>query len=160
MMNSPYVATVVTTKARSGFTLVELIVVISIVVMLLAASIPASVRFYESMQYRQAIRDVITTLSSARFKAVNSGKTHDVVLNPETNVLRLNNYTQQLPSKFNIVMRSARELNRDTEGVIRFYPEGGSSGGDIEIARPNGSGVKISVDWLVGRVTQEAYVFN
>ena len=159
-MNPSYLATTFRKKGTAGFTLLELVVAISIGGMLLAASIPSSVRFYESMQYRQAIRDVITTLSSARFKAVNSGKTHDVVLNPETNVLRLNNYTQQLPSKFNIVMRSARELNRDTEGVIRFYPEGGSSGGDIEIARPNGSGVKISVDWLVGRVTQEAYVFN
>jgi general secretion pathway protein H len=160
MMTSLPVVTILPDKARSGFTLVELVVAISIVGMLLAASVPASVRFYESMQYRQAIREVITTLASARFKAVNSGKTQDVVLNPETNVMRLNNYTQQLPSKFRIVMQSARELNRDDEGVIRFYPEGGSSGGDIEIARPNGSGVKISVDWLVGRVTQKKYVFN
>jgi len=58
------------------------------------------------------------------------------------------------------VVHSARELNRDAEGVVRFYPEGGSSGGDIDIARPDGSGVKISVDWLVGRVTHQKYDFN
>jgi general secretion pathway protein H len=160
MMNSPYVATVVTTKARSGFTLVELIVVISIVGMLLAASIPASVRFYESMQYRQAIRDVITMLSTARYTAINTGRAQDITLNPKTNVLRLNKDTRQLPAKFNIVIHAARELNRDSEGVIRFYPEGGSSGGDIEMVQPSGSGVKISVDWLVGRVTQQKYDSN
>jgi general secretion pathway protein H len=147
-------------KTLSGFTLVELAVAITIVGILLAASVPASVRFYESMQYRQAIRGVVTTLSSARYRAVNSGITQDVLFNPETNVLRLGEDTTQLPAKFNIVVRSAREVNRGNEGVFRFYPEGGSSGGDIEIAQPNGSGVKISVDWLVGRVTQEKYVFE
>lgn len=147
-------------KAGRAFTLVELVVAISIVGVLLAASVPASVRFYESIQYKQAIRDVITALASARYKAVNTGAAQDVFINAETNVLRLNGEVQQLPVKFRIVVHSAAEINRDAEGVIRFYPEGGSSGGDIEIALPSGVGVKISVDWLVGRVTQERYAFN
>ena len=147
-------------KNDSGFTIVELLIAITIVGVVMAASVPASIRFYESMQYRQAIRGVITTLSSARYKAVNSGKTQDVSINPDTNTVRLNERTTQLPLSFNIVVRAARELNRDGEGVFRFYPEGGSSGGDVEIARPNGSGVKITVDWLVGRVTQEKYAFE
>ena len=147
-------------KTLSGFTLVELVAAVTIVGLVLAASIPASVRFYESMQYRQAIRDVITTLSSARYRAVNTGKSQDVLFNPKTNVLRLGEDITHLPAKFNIVVHSAQEVNRDAEGVFRFYPEGGSSGGDIEIAQPNGSGVKISVDWLVGRVTQQKYVFD
>ena len=147
-------------KNDSGFTIVELLIAITIVGVVMAASVPASIRFYESIQYRQAIRGVITTLSSARYKAVNSGKTQDVSINPDTNTVRLNERTTQLPLSFNIVVRAARELNRDGEGVFRFYPEGGSSGGDVEIARPNGSGVKITVDWLVGRVTQEKYAFE
>jgi general secretion pathway protein H len=147
-------------KNDSGFTIVELLIAITIVGVVMAASVPASIRFYESMQYRQAIRGVITTLSSARYKAVNSGKTQDVSINPDTNTVRLNERTTQLPLSFDIVVRAARELNRDGEGVFRFYPEGGSSGGDVEIARPNGSGVKITVDWLVGRVTQEKYAFE
>jgi general secretion pathway protein H len=159
-MISVSVAVVPRRLARSGFTLVELLVAITIVGLVMTASVPASVRFYESMQYRQAIRDVITTLASARYRAINTGKTQDVLLNTETKVLRLGSDTQQLPAKFNIAVHSARELNRDTEGVIRFYPEGGSSGGEIDIAKPNRSGVKISVDWLVGRVSQEKYEFN
>ena len=147
-------------KNDSGFTIVELLIAITIVGVVMAASVPASIRFYESIQYRQAIRGVITTLSSARYKAVNSGSTQDVSINPDTNTVRLNERTTQLPLSFNIVVRAARELNRDGEGVFRFYPEGGSSGGDVEIARPNGSGVKITVDWLVGRVTQEKYAFE
>ena len=51
-------------------------------------------------------------------------------------------------------------LNRERLGVIRFYPEGGSSGGGIDMERADGTGVRISVDWLVGRVSQETYVVN
>ena len=147
-------------KSGRAFTLVELVVVISIVGLLLAASIPASVRFYESIQYRQAIRDVIIALGSARYKAINSGRAQDVLINPETKVVRLNTKVYQLPADFRIVVNSAAEINRDTAAVFRFYPDGGSSGGDIEIAQPSGAGVKISVDWLVGRVTQERYAFD
>ena len=159
-MNAVLPVAVITQRNYSGFTIVELLIAITIVGIVMAASVPASVRFYESMQYRQAIRGVMTTLLSARYEAVNSGKTQDVSINPDTNIIRLNGRTTQLPAAFSIVVHAARELNREGEGVFRFYPEGGSSGGDVEIARPSGSGVKITVDWLVGRVTQEKYVFE
>lgn len=159
-MNQSSLATFLRNKDYAGFTLLELLVAISIVAILLAVSIPASVRFYESMRYRQAIRDVVTMLATARYTALNTGIAQDISLNSETNVLRLNKNVRQLPEKFNVVIHSARDLNRNSEGVIRFYPEGGSSGGDIEMAQPNGSGVKISVDWLVGSVAQEKYAFE
>lgn len=159
-MVTAYAARAARSGSCSGFTLVELLAAITIVGMILAASVPATVRFYESMQYRQAIRDVVTTLAAARLQAVSTGRAQDVALNPETKVLRLNNDTLQLPENFSILMHSAREVNRAAEGVIRFYPEGGSSGGEIEIAQPNGSGAKISVDWLAGRATQKKHVFH
>ena len=34
--------------------------------LVLAVAVPASMRFYDSMQTRQAVRDTITLLSSAR----------------------------------------------------------------------------------------------
>jgi general secretion pathway protein H len=139
---------------------VELLVAITIVGLVMTASVPASVRFYESMQYRQAVRDVTTALASARYRAFNSGESQDVVINTETNLMRMGSDTQQLPAKLGIVVHSAREVNRDAEGVIRFYPEGGSSGGEIDIVKPNRAGVKITVDWLVGRVSQQKYDFN
>jgi general secretion pathway protein H len=150
---------VVTRRATcsAGFTLVELVAAITIVALLLAASIPATVRFYESMQYRKAVRDVITSLSAARVQAVTRGKAQDVAINPQARLLQFDGRTRQLPAAFDIVIHSAREVNRGGAGVIRFYPEGGSSGGDIDIAQKNGARVKISVDWLAGRVTQQKY---
>ena len=144
----------------AGFTMLELLIAISIAALVLAVSVPSTARFYESMLYRQAIRDVITTLGSARYRAVYTGRAQDVRLNPQTNVMRLNEHRSELPERFTVAVHSAAEVNREGEGVIRFYPDGGSSGGDIDLERPDGSGVKVSVDWLMGRVTNEAYVVN
>ena len=140
-----------------GFTMLEMLVAITIVGLLLAVTVPASARFYESIQYRQAVRDVITALASARYRAINSGRVQDVTVDPRGNRLGSNGKVTYLPEGFEVAVHSASELNRDNLGVIRFYPEGGSSGGGIDLERKNGSGVRISVDWLVGRVSQEAY---
>ncbi len=146
--------------SAGGFTILELLIAISIVGMVMAVSVPASARFYQSIKYREAIKDVITTLASARYRAVNTGEAQDVSINPETNVMRFNTTHRQIPENLNVAVHSSRELNRDDEGVIRFYPEGGSSGGDIDLERPDGSGIKISIDWLMGRVTQETYAVD
>lgn len=146
--------------SAGGFTLLELLAAITVVGMLLAVAVPASVKFYESVQYRQSIRDTITLLASARHKAVTSGKAQDVVINPERRSVTFGAEVHRLPKEVQLAVTSAREVNRENEGVIRFYPEGGSSGGGIDIERPGVGGVSIQVDWLVGRVTHEAYDVN
>ena len=39
--------------------------------------------------------------------------------------------------------------------AIRFLPDGGATGGSIDIVRPSGAGVRLRVDWLSGQVLQE-----
>jgi general secretion pathway protein H len=112
---------------------------------------------YESMQYRGAVRDVMTLLSAARIKAVNSGAPQDVVINPRARELRLNATTERMPDNLVVTVHAASQLNSPDEGVIRFYPEGGSSGGGVDLEIPGRTGVRIHVDWLMGRVTQEPY---
>ncbi len=141
----------------SGFTMVELLVAITIVGILLAVSVPGSMRFYDSIQYRQAVRDVLTTLGTARQQSIDTGKAQNVAFDPGTNKIRYGDGVQSLPEDFQLTVTTAREVNRRGVGVIRFYPEGGSSGGDVSIETVNGRGVMISVDWLMGAVSQRAY---
>ncbi len=141
-------------RTAPGFTLVELMVVMAVAGLMLAVSVPMASRFYDSLQYRQAVRDVVTTLNSARHLALSSGKAQDVALDPSTNTMEFRGRKKQLPAAMNLELRTAREVNRDNSAVIRFYPEGGASGGDIDIRPEDGSGVTISVDWLLGRVSQ------
>jgi general secretion pathway protein H len=48
------------------------------------------------------------------------------------------------------------ELSAQQEAAIRFLPDGGATGGSIDILRASGQGVRLRVDWLSGRITQEA----
>jgi general secretion pathway protein H len=45
------------------------------------------------------------------------------------------------------------ELNRDGAGVIRFYPDGGASGGYINLSHESGMATQVQVDWLLGSVS-------
>ena len=147
-------------RSNGGFTMLELIAAISIAAIVLAVSVPVTGRMYQSVQYSQAVRDVVTLLQTARYTAINKGRAQDVEINPKTNTLRLNDKQQQLPDGFKAFVHTAQELNKRDSGVIRFYPEGGSSGGGVDIESPTGVGVKIGVDWMIGRVTQERYAAN
>lgn len=142
-----------TAACDGGFTFVELMVVLVIAGLLLAVVAPASMRFYRGVEQRQAVRDVVGAMTAARFRAVNSGHFEDVAINPATKILRSGGRDLQLPAALEISVRTAQEVNREQEGVIRFYPEGGSSGGDIRIQRPGGATATVTVDWLMGGAT-------
>ena len=68
-----------------GFTLIELLIAIAIAGLVLAVSVPATARFYQSVQYRAAVRDVIGLLASARYVAIKSGRAQDVKVNVPEN---------------------------------------------------------------------------
>ncbi len=142
-------------RAR-GFSLVELMVAMAIAGIVMAAAVPYSLRFYEGIERRQAVRDTVTLLVSAREQALSSGSSRDVLVRPSTGRIWLGEREQRVPEGLTLSVRSARQLNRGDVGVIRFYPDGSASGGGIDFARADGSGTRIDVDWLVGRVTQQA----
>lgn len=138
----------------SGFSLVELLVALAIAGMIMALAAPASVRFYEGIQRRQAVRDTVTLLASAREQALSSGRYQDVMVRPATRVVWREGKEHQLPDGLSVTVHGAAELNHRDVGVIRFYPDGSASGGGIDIARSDGSGTRINVDWLIGSVQQ------
>ena len=50
---------------------------------------------------------------------------------------------------------AGQELQENGVAAIRFLPDGGATGGSIDIMRPSGAGTRLRVDWLSGRVSQE-----
>jgi general secretion pathway protein H len=138
---------------ESGFTLLEMLVAITIAAIVLGVSAPAMQRLYKSSQYHGAVNDVVTLLSSARYLAIRSGGNEDVLINPETREVTLGENVKALPESLQVEILGSRELNRDGAGVIRFYPDGGSSGGYVNLTQDNGLAVQVQVDWLLGRVS-------
>lgn len=146
-----------TGSAQRGFTLLELMAALAIAGMVLALAVPSTMRMYDNIRYRQTVRDVVTLFGSARYEAMHSGRAQSVEIDPGKRRISFNSTVHQLPAGFHIAVHAARELSRGGVGVIRFYPEGGASGGGVDIESARGAGVSISVDWLLGNVTQETY---
>jgi len=143
-------------RGERGFSLVELLVVLAIMGLVVAVAVPTSARFYESMQLRQAARTTLSMLVAARERALSSGRPQDVRVRPSARRLWAGDSEYEFPSAVTVTVHGAAELNYEDIGVIRFYPEGGASGGGIDLRRANGDGTAVNVDWLVGRVTIEA----
>ncbi len=137
-----------------GFTLVELLAVLAVIGFLLAVAAPASVGFYRNSQERQAIRETMQVFASARERAMTSARIVDVRIYPQEKRIETERGAYTYPSSVSLVGRGSRELNEQQAAVIRFYPDGSSSGGGVDIQRSSGSVTHVDVDWLLGRISQ------
>ena len=135
--------------------------------LILGVVIPSAWNFYESSQYRKAVRDLSVAAAAARYRAITSGIPQDVVLQPSERryLLRRSGEGiregayQRLPAAVTVSAITAAEVNpRSGLAGIRFYPDGSSSGGSISVRRGSEAGdggVRLRVDWLLGSVSQE-----
>jgi general secretion pathway protein H len=143
----------------SGFTLIELLVVFAIMALVVGLVPVAMDRMRDGAQYRDAVRTVLNQLRAAREQAVASGRDTSFVMDLAQRQYGLQSSAlSTLPESLQMKAVVAElEGGQPSELLtIRFLPSGGSSGGSVEILRSAGNGVRLRVDWLSGRVTQEA----
>lgn len=145
-------------RRQGGFTLIELLVVFAISALLIAIVPLAYERVRESAQYRQVLRDMMTGLRQARQLAITQG---DVVRFRVDLAQRSFAVDGRPDASIDEPLR-VRAVVGDTElqagqiAAIAFLPDGGGTGGSIELIRPSGGGARLRVDWLTGQITQEA----
>ncbi|MCB1954259.1 MAG: prepilin-type N-terminal cleavage/methylation domain-containing protein [Rhodocyclaceae bacterium] len=141
----------------AGFTLLEMIVALAIAGLLLGVVPISAHRLYESVQYRATVRDVLTDLRQSRARAASEGRSIRFVVDLQKRIFGVAGMTmREVPADYQLAASLARtEQGPDGVGAIRFFPDGSSSGGSISIVRPTGQGVRLRVDWLLGRITQE-----
>ena len=106
--------------ASRGFTLLELLIAVAIVAALLAVSAPSSIRLYDNMQYRGAVREVINLLNGARIAAITRGIQQDVLINAQAREVRAGGKAQRFADSVEMDVLSAAELNRGDAAVIRL----------------------------------------
>lgn len=141
---------------EAGFSLLELIVAFAVAALVVGVATPGAMRMYDSMQYRSAVGDLTAALATARYSAITKGQSVDVELAPEEREYRVSGQRiKSLPEAINLTVIAAAELSPEAHiAVIRFYPDGSSSGGNLSVERTGGAGARLDVDWLLGRVTQ------
>ena len=143
-----------------GFTLIEITLVMVIAGLLFTVALPNLSALSESLAYRGAIRNVMSAAQSARRQSARTGEPVDLLIYPEHKALEVSGGRiglQELPESISLVVTSAAEVSPAPDvAAIRFYPFGGSTGGDIEIGGPGGGVTLVQVGWLMGDVTQTA----
>lgn len=137
-----------------GYTLMELMVVLIIMVSLFALVAPNFSTASTSNELRAASRQMVAALREARSHAVTTRNITAFTLDLEQGTFQVDGRrTVQLPSQLELTLVTGQsELRGKGRATIRFYADGSSTGGLITLAS-EGRVLQLEVAWLTGRIT-------
>ena len=144
------------TQGQRGFTLVELLVVLVIAALALSLVGTSISRNISGAEMRTAARKVAASLRYTRTQAILSKSEQVFLVDTEKRTFKAaDRETEELPEGMNVELNTARsELTSESAGGIRFYPDGGSTGGNVRL-EANGRVYQVSVTWLTGEASLE-----
>jgi general secretion pathway protein H len=140
-------------RAR-GFTFVELLVVLMIMALAMALVGTSISRSISGAEMRNAAKKVAASLRYTRTRAILSKSEQVFLLDTESRkYTAADREPVELPEGMNVELNTARsELTSETAGGIRFYPDGGSTGGNVRL-EANGRIYRVNVAWLTGEAS-------
>jgi general secretion pathway protein H len=138
---------VISATGSRGFTLLELLVVLAIMVLLAGAWPFAAPRLFPAQRLRNEAQEIIAVLRSARMTARLSGAAQTFELLEGGNGYQTSSEPHQLPT--GVTARIRNDATSQNLGVL-FFPDGSSTGGMIDLALPNHT-VSVEVGRLTGR---------
>jgi general secretion pathway protein H len=141
--------------AMRGFTLIELLVVLVIGAFIAALVVPRLTGATERAAVRSAARELEAALRATRSSAMAQGRPQALVLDTASGAFREGMRAGRLPGGIHLALTTATGDRLDAQtGRIRFFPDGTSTGGGIDVWAGNDRN-QVLVDWLSGRVSIE-----
>lgn len=140
---------------RQGFTLLELLVVLTVIALLMTAAVPMLGRSLPGAKFRASAADLRSEFQQARTTAIRENRETRVLLDADAGTYRRDDAAEagRLPEGVRLSFVTARqELTGDLAGAIRFYPDGTSTGGAVRLDQ-GGRARTIEIDWFDGRIT-------
>jgi len=136
-----------------GMSLLEMLLVVALIAIVGVVVASSIGRGMAGVQLRGAGKELASQLRLARAQAIARGEVQRFTLSPMTREWQgVQGKRGRLPAELTVHFEGAAQLQDDpAEGVIAFYPDGGSSGGQIRLAR-NDARWTITVGWLTGEV--------
>ena len=138
-------------RTSAGFTLLEILLVLAILGLVAALTLPTLRRPPDKLRLEAAARTLMSGLRSSRVEAIARNDDVVVTMHVDRRILESSTgSTIQIDQEISVEMIfAAAERRRGAAGAIRFFPDGTSSGGDI-ILTLNKRRARISVNWLTG----------
>lgn len=137
-----------------GFTLFELIVVLVLAAGITALSTPIIAKALPGAELKFAARQLAAALRYARTYALSKDEEAVLTIDVETRTFEVTGRSQPYHISDDLVVTlvaADSEMLSDNKGGIRFYPEGGSTGGRISVQTEKKK-LEVDVDWLTGKV--------
>jgi len=141
-------------RAARGFTLIEIVVVVSLIGLLLAAISVSIGEGLTGAKVRAASRDLAAALRYTRTQAIVKRESQVLEVNVDARSYRAPGRAEvALPKQMTMKLLTASSEQVD-EGIgrIRFFADGSSTGGHIEVMREQAVW-GIDVNWLTGEVS-------
>jgi general secretion pathway protein H len=139
---------------NKGFTLLELIVVLFIVVLgfsVIGVNLSSG---NDSTELKVAARDMVSALRFARGQAQISHQETTVSLDLTNNTYTVSKRDKIYPIRKNIritLVTAESELNDEGLGNVRFFADGSSTGGRITLTHGK-TAWQIDINWLTGQI--------
>jgi general secretion pathway protein H len=143
-------------RRHAGFTLVELLVVMVIIALVLGMVATSMSRSISGAETREAARNIVAGLRYTRTQAILKKSEQVFSVDVEGHAYSApGRKTVKLPDGMDILPTTARsEMTSETVGGIRFFPDGGSTGGRIDL-NARGREYHVNVAWLTGEASLE-----
>ena len=142
--------------AAAGFTLLELLVVLAILVLVAAVALPRLTGPSDGVRLQSAVRDLLGALRLTRAAAITGNVEMALVIDVEQRTLQSpvvppRRFEADIASRMKI---AEVERASPSRGGFRFFPDGSSTGGDIRF-RLGGREMRVCVHWLTGQARQD-----
>lgn len=139
-------------SADNGYTLLEMIAVLTILAITTAVAVPHFSGTIKHERLNQLGLRIARIMATARAQAIDQSRPADVVVDlRRRTIYAADGQTYALPNEISVQVVADRFGGAGQHGeAIRFYPDGSASGGRITLAATGETG-NLDINWITGR---------
>jgi general secretion pathway protein H len=140
---------------EAGFTLIEMLVVVTILASVATLSMPLLSRSPDGLRLRTVSNDLAAALRVTRSSAIRHNSETTLVMDVDRRVYHsaagpVRSFARDIDAK--LTFASGISVGR-ADGGFHFFPDGSSTGGTVTLSL-HGKEEKLCVQWLTGEIRQ------